>query len=243
MTYGWPPQAFRVSEASARRQGRLAFAFLAIERGSVVTRDELVEVLWPSAPPPAWEAALNALISKLRRALNPVSTGIETAVGCYRLRLPDGSWVDLEEAARALHEAEGLLRANRPQDAYMDAVIASSILRRPFLPGEDGDWAERQRRSLSESRLRALDCVVQVMAWHREFELAVKNAEEAVALDPIRESGYQRLMRIYAASGNRPAALLAFERCRRVLAEELGIQPSTETTAVRESVLSERLQS
>jgi DNA-binding SARP family transcriptional activator len=219
-----------------RRQGRLAFAFLASERARAVPREELLEVLWPSSPPPAWEAALASLISKLRRALArtgiPREQGITTAFGCYRLALPSGSWIDLEEAARALHEAEGALRAGRPRDAYLDSVIASSILRRPFLAGEDGEWIERQRRRLLDLRMRALDCVAAVMAWNGELVLAIRNAEEALGLDPIRELGYQRLMRLHTQAGNRAAALLVYERCRTTLAEDLGIDPSPETMAV-----------
>jgi DNA-binding SARP family transcriptional activator len=225
-----------------RRQGRLMFAFLACEHARAVPREELLEVVWPGGPPPAGEAALAALVSKLRRALAGIGisgkSGIVAAFGCYRLVLPAGSWIDLEEAARALHEAEGALRAERPRDAYLDAVIASSILRRAFLPGEDGEWAERQRRRLLDMRLRALDCVAAVMAWNRELVLAIRNAEEAVALDPLRELGYQRLMRLHVEAGNRPAALLAYERCRKTLAEELGIDPSSETMAVHRECLS-----
>jgi DNA-binding SARP family transcriptional activator len=224
-----------------RRQGRLAFAFLACERTRAVPREELLEVLWPAGPPPAWEAALAALVSKLRSALVragvPRDQGITSAFGCYRLTLPVGAWVDVEEAARALHEAEGSLRGGRPRDAYLDAVIATSILRRAFLPGEDGDWAEGQRRKLQAMRLRALDCVAEVMAWNGELALAIRNAEEAIGLDPLRELGYQRLMRLNVQAGNRPAALLVYERCRKVLLDELGISPSAETMAVHRQCL------
>jgi DNA-binding SARP family transcriptional activator len=59
----------------------------------------------------------------------------------------------------------------------------------------------------------------------------VHAAEEAVALEPFRETGYRQLMRAHAAGGNRAEALRAFQRCRALLADELGVDPSPETEA------------
>lgn len=53
-----------------------------------------------------------------------------------------------------------------------------------------------------------------------------------MAVDPLREAGYQRLMRAQAAAGHRAEALRAYQACRRVLSEELGVDPSPETEAL-----------
>jgi DNA-binding SARP family transcriptional activator len=65
-----------------------------------------------------------------------------------------------------------------------------------------------------------------------EDALAVEAASEAVRLEPFRETSHQRLMRAHAALGNRAEALRAYERCRRLLADELGVDPSVETEAL-----------
>jgi DNA-binding SARP family transcriptional activator len=57
-------------------------------------------------------------------------------------------------------------------------------------------------------------------------------AEQAVALEPYRESGYRRLMLLHHRAGDRAEALRVYERCRRLLAEELGTAPSPETEAL-----------
>jgi DNA-binding SARP family transcriptional activator len=67
------------------RQGRRLFAYLALERSRQVSRDELVESLWPSQPPPAFEMALSAIVSKLRSLLQEIGLGRRTvaaASGC-----------------------------------------------------------------------------------------------------------------------------------------------------------------
>ena len=59
----------------------------------------------------------------------------------------------------------------------------------------------------------------------------------AAADEPFRETGYQLLMKAHTATGNRGEALLTYERCRRILAEELGADPSAETRALHRELL------
>ena len=66
---------------------------------------------------------------------------------------------------------------------------------------------------------------------------AAKWAEQAIALEPFRETGYRRLMEAHVAAGNRAEALQVYERCRRLLAEELGAYPSPETESLYRDLL------
>ena len=222
-------------ERLPRRQGRLAFAYLVIERSRPVERDELAELLWPDRLPAAHEVGVSALISKLRTLL--VDVGLErgalTAVsGCYRIELPPAAWVDTDAALEAVHAAEAALRAGSYSETYGPAVVASCILRRPFLPGAEGAWVEAKREALRIARLRALDCLAEVHAWNGEPSLALRAAEEAVGLEPYREVGYRRLMRIHQQAGNRAEAIRVYERLRRLLDVELGASPAAETVAL-----------
>jgi len=217
------------------RQGRLAFAYLVSERERPVPRDELAEVLWPGSQPRAWEVALSALVSKLRGLLDEAGPGRHAIVrpsGCYRLELAAGSWVDTEAALLSVHEAEGALLSGQPERAYGGAAVAAAIARRPFLPGLDGAWIDARRAVLRASRVRALDCLAEVQARHGDHALALRSAEEAVGLEPYRESGYRRLMRVHLAAGNGAEALRVYERCRSLLSDELGARPTAETEAV-----------
>ena len=180
-----------------------------------------------------------AIISKLRAALRRVglpTDALETAYGGYQLRLPTtpGS-TSRPPRPRSTTRSPSL--AGAAADAYAWASVAYFIGRRPFLPGEDGPWASRKRAQLRELYLRALDCCVVCTAANGDVAEAVQAAEDALALEPMRESTYQRLMRVYAGAGNRAEALRVYERCRRVLDEELGVPPSPETRAVHEQIL------
>jgi len=212
------------------RQVRLLFAALVTERARALSREELARILWDAELPPRWESSLKALVSKLRRLTSSLS--VESAYGCYRARLPPHSWVDLEAARHAIDEAEGAIRARRDREAWGPANVAIAIAKRGFLPGESGSWVEAKRREVDELCLRAMDAYAEIGLRISQPELSVQICEEIVGREPYRESGYQRLMRAHAARGNRAESLRVFHRCRELLRDELGVDPSPETAAV-----------
>ena len=117
------------------------------------------------------------------------------------------------------------------------AGSAESLVRRPFLPGEEGTWVEEQRSELADLRERALDVLTDACLRSGATREAAKWAEELVALSPFRETGYRRLMEARVAAGDRAEALRVYERCRRLLADELGAYPSPETESIYRALL------
>jgi SARP family transcriptional regulator, regulator of embCAB operon len=213
------------------RQVRRAFAYLVTEHLRPVPRQELAGALWDDdAAPPAMEAALSAVLSKIRAAIRRASladaVSLDATFGAYQLRLPPEVWIDAEAAVRAVDEAEGLLRLGRGSQGWGRACVAAAIARRPFLPGEEGAWITTVRNRLRATLVRALDCLAEAWLANGEGALAVQAATEVVELEPYRESAHLRLMRVHAALGNRAEALRAYERCREILREGLGADPS-----------------
>jgi DNA-binding SARP family transcriptional activator len=225
----------------AGRQGRLVFAYLVAEQHRPVPRDELAEALWGPDPPATWDKALTVIASKLRSALTEAGVeggkALTSAFGCYRLDLPEGSWVDVTVAADATDAAEKALAAGDLEEAREGAALAASLMRQPFLPGEDGTWVEEKRRALVDLQGRALTVLTEACLRLGNASEATKWAEQAIILEPFRESGYRRLMEAHAARGNRAEALQVYERCRRLLAEELGAYPSPETDSIYRELL------
>ena len=223
------------------RQGRLLFAYLVAEEGRAVPRGELAEALWGERPPARWEKALSVLVSKLRVLLG--ETGIDGAraltgaFGCYRLELPEGSWVDVLAAVSAAHEAEQALATGELERAKSAGALAESLVGQPFLPGDDGAWVEGKRRELAEVRARALSVLADASLRSGAGREAAQWAEQEIALEPFRESGYRRLMQAHVAAGDRAEALRVYDRCRRLLADELGAYPSPETESIYQALL------
>jgi DNA-binding SARP family transcriptional activator len=221
------------------RQGRIAFAALAVERRPL-SHDHLADIIWDESPPPQWKPALAPVISKIRSLIS--STGLDGSEvltaggGAYGLTLPPDTWVDLECAFRALDRAEGALRHDQDADAARDATVASSILRRDLLVGIDNLWADRLRDRLADALYRC--SVTLATAWNRlgDHQLAATVAQTAIDLDPLREVGHRLLIRAERARGDHSAALRAYLRCVDVLATELDAPPSPETLELADSI-------
>src|SRR5579862_6856952 len=223
------------------RQARLVFAYLVAERSRPVPRDELAEALWGETPPVTRDKALTVIASRLRAALADAGLDgrelLTAAFGCYRLDLPEGTWVDLFAAASSAQDAEDALAAGEFDQARTAAESAQSLARRPFLPGEDGTWVEQKRRDLADIRERALSVLADACLRSGAAREAAKWAEELIALSPFREAGYRRLMEAHAAAGDRAEALRVYDQCRRLLADELGAYPSPETESIYRELL------
>ena len=216
-------------------QGRVALVAMAVERRAL-SRDELADIIWNEDPPIQWPGALNASISKLRGLLTSIGLdGKATIVaegGAHRLVLPD-VWIDLEEGYRILDRAEGALRHDDLIGTVGPATAASGILRRPILPGLDSRLDRRgqptARRRLISSVPHARPCV----ARRGDAQLAATIAESAIVVDPYREVAHRLLIEAELQRGDHAAAQRHLDRCRQVLHDELGVELSAETLALR----------
>lgn len=219
------------------RQGRRLWAYLVVNRRRAIPRDELATALWGDDIPDAWDVSLNTLASRLRAALRPVAAAvpgvaIRGEVGKYTLEMPAEAFIDFERCWRALLRAEVALRQTDVPTALMESLIARGIASRGFLPGEDGQWIEAQRRVLAETLLQATELAGEAELVGGSPNEAHRMGRELVGLDPLRESGYRLLMRALAANGNRAQAVRIMEECRRALREQAAGSPSPETERV-----------
>ena len=215
-------------------RGRTALAYLILERDRPVTRAELADAVWAEGVPPTWRAALRGVLARVRSALSvtPLPQVVLTcAHGCYQLALSTGVVVDVEAAAADLLSARAALEQGDAEDARLRATRAVAVARGGFLPGVSGGWVERRQAELRELRVEALEILSDAAAALDDVAGALHAAEEALSVQPLRESAHVRVMTAHARAGNDGEALRAYERCRRILVEELGACPSTTTEA------------
>jgi DNA-binding SARP family transcriptional activator len=203
------------------RQGRRLWVFLVLKRRLPVPRDEIAEAVWGDDIPDAWDAALDALVSRLRAALRPLARAapeltIQSEGGRYVLTLPAHTVVDFERARWGLHEADRLFTRGEHDSALAEARVAMEIAGRGFLPGEEAPWIQGHRRALAEIRVHALECTVESELRRGRPEIAEREAETLVAIDPLREEGYRLLMRAMSARGNTAEAGRVLADCRRI---------------------------
>ena len=219
-------------------QVRVAVAVLTLEREHGVTRDTLADAMWPDGLPPTWASALRTVVSRVRALMTSALGGdgdgedpIVARGGAYRLRIPDDTVVDIEEAESQIVAAQQALTEHRFDQALALATDGTDRLRAPFLPDHDGGWVTRRRAHLTELLVVGLEIVGQAAGGLGRGSVAVSAALEAVDHAPLRESAHRCLMAAHATAGNRAEALHAYQRLRHMLADELGVEPDAETEA------------
>jgi DNA-binding SARP family transcriptional activator len=225
-----------VSQQLPGRQGRLLLAYLACRRGRPVTRDELIDLLWPSDPPALPHDVLGSLLSKLRRALGP---GVIVGRHDLTFVLPEGAQIDLEIATDALEHAEMALAAGDAGLAFDRARMARGQTEGGFLPGLDNPWVEERRREVGDLRLRALECIAGAGVALGGAELAAgeRAARQLISTAPLNEYGPRLLMEILASRGDVAAALQTYDGLRVRLRDELGVAPGPAARALHERLL------
>lgn len=211
------------------RQGRLLFAYLVVNRLRTVSRDELVEAVWPSGR----DGGLSPLLSKLRRLVELEGRSR------IQLVLPPLAWVDVDAAAEGLHRAETAVARGDWTAAWGPARVAQHVARRGFLPGEEARWVDEERRRLDDIHMRSLELVAEacVNIGGAELDTAERASRTLVREQPFRETGWRLLMRVLDARGNRAEALRAYDQLRALLREELGTTPSSATQALHGELL------
>jgi SARP family transcriptional regulator, regulator of embCAB operon len=216
--------AARIDRKLPSRQGRLLFAYLTLNRGRAVSRDELVEALWPYAVPAAAPSALSVLLSKLRAAVGPPML---SGRGELRLTLPPDARIDVEDALAAVHEAQSAIALRDHRRAWGPALRAQFIARRRLLPEHDTPWLDQWRQRLDDVHDRALEAYAASCLGIGGTELpgAERAARNLLERSPMRETGYVLLMDALAAQGNVAEAMRIYDQARTTLDQQLGITP------------------
>ena len=213
------------------RQGRILFAYLALNRDRPVTRAELKQAVWTPDADPSAAAGLTPLLSKLRALLGADLVQGQSTV---RLALPSGSHVDVEWAEQAVHRAESQVALQNWPRAWGPSLGAILVAEREFLPGETSPWIDERRTQFADMLVRALEAyaVSTLEMGGTELPAAVRAARRLIRLAPLRETGYQVLMRALHRQGNSGDALQVYAELQTVLRDELGISPAPSSEAV-----------
>src|SRR5262245_17482004 len=226
----------RVLELHGRRE-RALLAYLLLHANEVVPSERLIEQLWGESPPPTVATALHVYVSRLRKVLGENGSSIVTRTPGYVLEIAP----EQVDARRF----EDLVAAGRRALIEGDAARAGAILRdalalwrgRPLAGVVEPEWAESEIRRLEELRLAALEERIESdLQLGRHAEL-ISELEALVARHPLRERFRAQLMLALYRCDRQGDALQVYTDTRRVLAEELGIDPSPSLRRLEQAIL------
>ena len=215
---------------------RSLLALLVLNAGRLVTTEHLIDGLYGEDPPADAANALQSQVSRLRRGLG---TGglVEFDSAGYRLAAdPDDT--DVHRFERLAGEGRRALAAGDPAGAAALLREALGLWRGPALADvTDAPFAEAQATRLEELRVAAAEDRAEAALELGEYREIVAELRDLVATDPLRERLRGLLMRALYGGGRQAEALAVFEDARRVLADELGADPSPELAEVHLAVL------
>jgi DNA-binding SARP family transcriptional activator/tetratricopeptide (TPR) repeat protein len=221
-----------------RRQQRLLLAFLAMEANRPVDRDRLITLLWGESPPPRALATVQTRMSELRSILADTGAPVtlDTLGQQYLLRIDDDR-VDSRRFTRLLDEARAAGTASEVRVLCREAL---GLWRgRAMGVFSDSDQHTYVCEALEADRLAILE-----LLFTAELELGnhAGIADEVVAAateNPTRERFIVHLLAALHGAGRAPEALTRFDRWRRWLADELGVDPGAEVDAAYRAVLAD----
>ena len=223
------------------RQARQLLKILLTERPRPVSTDVLIEILWPHSTPSAAATTLRSAINALRNVLEPdrpnraPSKYIVTQAPGYAFHLTQDIWLDVEEFERRLAQAHTL---NDPALRLYFLEGAIALYQDDYLISDPyADWLQTERERLRERFFNALLQAADLYADAGLYAEAITNCRRLLASDEVRENAYQALMRYQAESGDSAGALLTYERCRALLSDELGADPSPMTQQLHQRIL------
>jgi predicted ATPase/DNA-binding SARP family transcriptional activator/tetratricopeptide (TPR) repeat protein len=214
---------------------RTLLAALILRAGQQVSADRLVDVLWGDRPPRGAANALQAQISKLRRALGDVP--IEGRDGGYVLSI-DPSQIDAERFVELATLGHDRLDAGQHAEAAASLGEALSLWRGPALADFAFDeFAQAHRTRLDEMRLTATEDRIDADLACGRHEAVAAELEGLVHEHGLRERLWGQLMVALYRCGRQTDSLRAFQRARTLLADELGLEPGHALRELEQQVL------
>jgi predicted ATPase/DNA-binding SARP family transcriptional activator len=199
-----------------------------------VPREQLGFLLWPESTEPTARRNLTVLLTQIRRALPrpDLLVTLDDAIGLDHAAMETDTAILAKLIPHATSAGQLDLLAN-----------ALRQYRGPFLDGfalpdsaEFDAWASQERQVWERRYLDTLAVLVEGYAAAGAYPAAIDAAQRALAIDELAEDMHRRLIMLYAAAGNRTAAMRQFEQCIVVLERELGVDPLPETRAAYEAV-------
>jgi DNA-binding SARP family transcriptional activator len=223
--------------------GRSILKYLLANRSRPVTRDQLVEAIWPEVSPRSSRNRLHVALHSVRADLARISSRpvVVYADGTYRLDPDIEVWLDTEAFMAASAAAEQAETAEPLAVAVTYAEAAAALYTGDFLEDTPyAEWAVVDRERFFVMHLDVLDRLTRVYFEDDRYTECIDACQRLLARDRWYEPAYRLLMRCHARQNRPHLAAQQYELCSRELRAELGLAPDRETTRLYEAVRQRR---
>ncbi len=216
---------------------RALLAYLAVEADKPHRRESLAGLLWPDWSEREALGNLRYTLSDLRKAIDDRSAEPPYLIisrDSIQFNADSDHWLDVTALTQSLESKNASIEE---QEKALD------LYRGNFLEGFTVDdspafdeWTLLTREKLARQTLASLHALADFHEEQKEYEKVQSFVWRQLELEPWDEKSHQQLMRVMALTGQRSAALAQYESCRKVLDEELGVEPSEETQELYEQI-------
>jgi predicted ATPase/DNA-binding SARP family transcriptional activator len=246
-----PPQVIRAGRPLAGFESNKVWALLAyliVEADRPHQRDALAGLLWPDQPDPVARHNLRQALANLRQVIGDARATLPyLLITRATIQFNAASEYDLDVSTLVTYLDAGARHAHQQPEScaicarrrrQAVALYRGSFLDQFFVHDSVTfyEWICLKREYFQQRVLDALELLVGYYQRRGEYADATSMARRMLEIDPLREAAQRDLMLLLAVSGQRSAALAQYERCRRVLQEELGIGPEAETIALYQRI-------
>ncbi|MDG4764080.1 BTAD domain-containing putative transcriptional regulator [Solwaraspora sp. WMMD406] len=215
-----------------RRQERLLLAILLLGAGRTVTVDRLADLLWDGTPPATARGTLHTYVGRLRAALSPYGVDIATKAGGYAVpaaRVDAARFTDLAgEAADTSDPAQRVRLCSAALALWRGPVLADLV---------DEPLRERLGGPLRDLRLTTAEACAVALLDMGHHDRVVRELADLAEEHPGREGLVAAVMTALYRSARQADALRLYDRARKALADELGVEPGPELETVYQRIL------
>ncbi|HEV3169932.1 MAG TPA: BTAD domain-containing putative transcriptional regulator [Actinocrinis sp.] len=217
---------------------RTLLAVLLWRANEAVPVDELSELVWDGAPPPGAAAALRSLVLRLRRTLGPqAGARILTRSPGYLIELSDDE-LDATRFEALFQDTGSAVRTGSWADAFATATRALDLWRgTPLADVPCQALQDAWIPHLDQHRLQTLEWRIEAALQLGHQDRVVTELQGLTVRHPLRERFHAQLMLALAGTGRQAEALEAYRNVRRVLVDQLGIEPGPELRDLQERIL------
>ncbi|HLF88871.1 MAG TPA: BTAD domain-containing putative transcriptional regulator [Anaerolineales bacterium] len=216
-----------------RKQSRHLFQLFLTFRNQPLTREQILEHLWPEDDPQSAERKFKTALNTLYRVLEPARTpGADSAYVfrngiCYQLRPEADLWLDADEFLKNLRQVDG---TRRKEAATAPLEQAVSLYKGEYLPEARYEtWAAAEREHLAVQYMRAADQLCEQYLENNRVENVIALCQQILSYDNCWERAYRYLMTAYSHLGDHGQIARTYNRCVETLHKELDVLPAAET--------------